>query len=251
MSGGIKTCFIAQGSELEGLILTSFGYNPLSALTQGGLHQVPSGRSVFEDTLILIEKYGVGLLRPLLLSEKSQTAINALHVYSELKPEHGKLLIPDVIDFLYHKDPSARWYVMEGLIVNVKYVSVDIIGHVLEIISDDSNRVRKKIVEFIAAVHIERLVSAIELMPPNAYNSLEHKNGRAYIDMPIEAIAEKIPLGSEIERIYAYASILRWGYKGVFLKKLRINIDELGIYVEDKIQLLKKRNSRKFNRENQ
>ncbi|WP_144407513.1 HEAT repeat domain-containing protein [Gynuella sunshinyii] len=142
-----------KNSELDRKnILKTFGYNPLDAFKAGYSHLVPKGRSRLEDILKILSEYGVENLRLLLNSSDENTAINALYVFSELG-RNGCPLIDDVMACFKYSDPSARWYILDGLISHISDLSLEYIATCIETASDQSSRVRGKAIEFIGTTN--------------------------------------------------------------------------------------------------
>ncbi|MET1256300.1 hypothetical protein [Aliikangiella maris] len=221
-------------------ILKSFGYNPLEAIEAGDNQSIPSGRHIFEDALKVLEMYGVDLLIPLLKSENSNTVTNALHVFSELGRK-GEILIDDVVPYLDSEDESARWYVLDGLLSHLVDLPIQYIVMGLKTANDESTRVRKKAVEFISALSINKIKAAQKFLQEQLE---QHKKGLDILSEPTkgECLLDKYLDDERVFSCYLFAKIIKQAKLGelIEIKDNQIT-DTIVEFVVLKLELLKKR----------
>lgn len=197
--------------------LYELGYDPLVALNPNDAHNVPEGRSKFDDSLTVLERHGAKLLLPFLESEDPETLIDALHVFSEMRCS-GAALIGPALRRLGHPHPSARWYTLDALLIYLRRLSPEVLALGLSLANDKYARVRKKVIEYIAGIPPEKLEGAHACLPPFVPRE-PHRIGMNLLMQPekIDVLVDRIPGESRIVGGYMGAAVLRAAKSGNFV----------------------------------
>lgn len=164
---------------------------------------------MFEDSLKLLGRHDARLLLPFLESEDPDTLINALHVFSEMRSP-GAALIGPVLRRLGHPHPSVRWYTLDGLLLYLRRLPPKVLTLGLCLANDHSISVRKKVIEYISGIPLEKLEAACDILPSFVPRG-PHQAGLKLLRHPAEIEALLEPVGKEdrVHGCYAAAAILK------------------------------------------
>ena len=196
--------------------LNELGYDPLAALDPSNADRVPAERCKFDDSLRVLERHGAELLLPFLESEDSNAPIDVLHVFSEMR-SNGSVLIGPALRYLGHPHPNARWYVLDGLLLYLRRLSPKVLTLGLCLANDKYSRIRKKVIEYIAGVPLEKLEAAQACLP-SFVPSGPHRVGLNLLLQPGEtgALISRMADEDRIVRCYLGAAVLRAAKSGDF-----------------------------------
>lgn len=225
----------------DGDIRLLLGYDPINALVLGSKAIVPAGRSKFEDALKLVSNESADLLRPLLRSGLEPSCTNALYVFSEMTAKKNAELVDDVIPFLLHPDPSARWYVLDGLLGHLSKLSAIQTAAVLRTCEDKEQRVRNKAFEVIAAMPLDNISDAIDAMGSEEAVDY-HREGVDLQRHPYSQIAVETALtkANTILKCYVFGALIREAKMGYSHSIPDIVTGEEAQHLREKIQLIEK-----------
>lgn len=222
--------------------LLDLGYNPLKVLCSGGSLSEPQGRAIFEDAIGLVSCVGCDLLSPLLQKKDSLISTNALYIFSELGGR-GKLLINEVMVHIDHEDPSARWYLLDGLLSHLPLLSNDDLVQVIKKSGDKSVRVRKKAIEIIASLPSEKLdIARTRLKGSEFFESHNIGLSLFFNNVTENELINLINADDDIVSCYALAYMLKKEKSGIGFDSSNSKFHrEEALYIRQKIDLLRKK----------
>ncbi len=213
-------------------------YDPFKALAQRTGSLVTDERNVFADAVQAFQPNDPEPLLQLFHSENRSTITNALYVYSELG-KRGRGLEDEALKLLNHPDPSARWYIIDGIGSRVEPQQL---ARLLVLCNDEAARVRFKMADLISCIHTSRLEQAHAFL--RTTQKLEcHRRGLEILksDATPEQLISLAVESHRIEACYCYASIIIMAKAGQFAEIDEADSDTQELrYLRNKIELLKK-----------